>query len=69
MRSQHAILDIHPWIQRQLVGFPQNDRLVSRLLGIFRHQHGPANIERGIKIIVTAVDIERVFRERAGADF
>ena len=69
MRGEHSVLNVHPGIERQLVALAQDDRLVGGLLGVASHQHRPAGIQRGIKIIVTTVDIESVLGERARADF
>jgi hypothetical protein len=49
--------------------FAENDSLIGGLLGVTRHQHRPARVKRGIKIVVTAMDIQRVLRQRSGADF
>ena len=69
MRGEHAVLNIHAGIERQLISLAQDHRLVRSLLGIAPHQHRPACVHGGIKIIVAAVHVERVLRERARAHF
>ena len=68
MRGEHAVLDVHARIERKLVDLAQNDRLVRRLLSVLAHDHRPARVERGVKIVVAAMDIQRVLRQRARAD-
>ena len=43
-------------------------RLVGGLLGVLGHEHRPAGIERGVKIVVAAMHIQRVLGQRARAD-
>ena len=69
MRGEHTVLNIHARIERKLIGLAQDHRLVRGLLSIAPHQHRPACVHGGIKIIVTAVHVERVLGERASAHF
>ena len=69
MRGEHAVLNIHARVERQLIGLAQDHRLVRSLLGIAPHQHRPACVHGSIKIIVAAVHVERMLRERARAHF
>lgn len=42
--------------------------LIGGLLGVAAHQHRPAGIHRSVKIVMPAVDVERVLGERPRAD-
>ena len=66
--GEHSVLDIHPGIQRQLGDFPQDHGLVCDLLRVFSKKNRPARVERGVDVIMPAVDVERVFREGASPD-
>ena len=44
------------------------NRRVGGLLRVARHEHDPPDVERGVDVVVTAVDVERVLRERARGD-
>ena len=67
VRCEHAVLNVHAGIQCQLVHLAQNHGRVRCVLGIARDHHRPACIQRRVKIIMPAVDIQRVLRERARA--
>ena len=42
--------------------------LVGGLLGVLGEEDRPAGVERGVDVVVAAVDVERVLGQRAGAD-
>ena len=69
MGGEHAVLDVHARVERQLVDLAEDDGLVGGLLGVLADEHRPAGVERGVEIVVAAMDIERVLGEGAGADF
>jgi hypothetical protein len=69
VRRQHAVLDVHARVERQLVDFAHDDRLIRGLLGVLAHHHRPAGVERGIKVVVAAMHVQRVLGQRARADF
>ena len=69
VRRQHAVLDVHARIQGKLIDLAQDDRLVRRLLGVLAHDHRPAGVQRGVEIIVAAMDVEGVLGQRARAHF
>ena len=69
MRGQHPVLNIHAGIKRQFIGLAEDYCLICGLLGITAHQHRPASIHGGIKIIVSTVHVQRVLGERPGAHF
>jgi hypothetical protein len=66
---QHAVLDVHARIEGKLVDLAQDDGLVGGLLGVLAHDHRPAGVQRGVEIVVAAMDVEGVLGQRARADF
>ena len=69
MGGEHAVLDVHTRVERQFVDLAENDALVGCLLGVLGDDHRPASVERGVEIVVAAMDVEGVLGEGAGADF
>ena len=69
MGGEHAVLDVHARVERQFVDLAEDDGLVGGLLGVLADEHGPARVERGVEIVVAAMDVEGVLGEGAGADF
>ena len=67
--GEHAVLDVHARVERQFVDLAEDDGLVGRLLGVLGDDHRPAGVERGVEIVVAAMDVERVLGQGAGADF
>ena len=63
VRGQEAVLDIDSRVERQLVGATQDQRLVSGLLGVLREQDGPARIQGGVDVVVTAMHVQCVLGE------
>ena len=68
MRGQKSVLPIDPGRERELVDPPQNERLIRRLLGVFSVENRPARIESHIDVVVPAVHVECVLRNRARRD-
>lgn len=68
MGGEHAVLNVHAGIESELIDLAQDDGLIGGLLGIAGHEHGPAGVESGVKVVVTAMDIESVLGESAGTD-
>ena len=65
---EHAVLDVHARIEREFVDPPQDDGLVGGLLGVLGHHHRPARVQGRVEIVMTAVHVERLFGQGAGAD-
>src|ERR1041385_320793 len=68
MGGQHSILDVHARIKAQFANFAQDGGVVGGLLSVLGHQHRPAGVERCIKVIMSAMDIERMLGEGARAN-
>ena len=66
--GEHAILHVHARVQGQFADLPKDDGLIGCLLGVFGKKDAPAGVERGIDVIVTAVDVEGMFGQRPGTD-
>ena len=66
--GEHAVLDVHAGVERELGDAAEKDGLVGGLLGVAGHEHGPAGVEGGVEIVVGAVDVEGVLGQGAGAD-
>ena len=67
--GEEAIHDVHAGRERELGNAAEDQGLVGGLLGVFAEDHDPAGVERAIDVVVSAVDIEGVLGERAGAHF
>src|ERR1700674_4480426 len=64
MRREKSVLHVHSWSQAQFRHAPQNQRLVGGLLSILAEQNDPSGIERAINVVMSAVDVQRVLRQR-----
>ena len=67
VRGEHAVLNVHARIERQFAHFAQDDALIGRLLCVAGHEHDPPHVECGVNVVVTAMHVERVLGQRAGA--
>ena len=66
---QKAIHNVHARRQALLRHATQNQRLVGGLLRVLAEQHDPARVECTINIVVAAVHVQRMLRQRARAHF
>ena len=66
--GEHAVLDVHARVERQLVDLAQDDCRIRRVLGVASHHHRPTDVECAVKIVVTAMHVERLLGQRASAD-
>ncbi len=69
MGRQHAVLNVHARIEGKLVDLAQDDGLVGGLLCVLAHDHRPTGVQRRVKIIVAAMDIQGVLGQSARAYF
>ena len=58
-----------PGVRRKLGDAAQDQRLVGGLLRVLAEEHDPAGVERAVNVVVSAVHVERVLGQRAGAHF
>ncbi len=68
MGGQEPVLHVDARRERKFGDLAQDQRLVGGLLRILGEEDDPAGIERGVDVVVAAMDVERVLGERAGAD-
>ena len=65
MGGEKAVHHVHPGGQTELGDPTENERLVGGLLRVFAKDDDPARIERAIHIVVPAVDVQGMLRQRA----